>query len=165
MKILTGLKRIKHLDRKITKTLLRIEKWCSFVVDNKSDPNPVYNEEDIRSMQQQITDWAINKSVIRGALHLTNIRTKVQFDGKEMSIDQLLLLQNIVVPEKKRALKCLRRKEKGGYGNMASKDSWVVLQYDPKDRDMAIEKLELLEEELDTLLDNLNIETNIIGLD
>jgi len=165
MKILAGLKRIKHLDRKITKTLKRISKWCSFVSDNKEDPAPVYDEGDIRTMQQQIGDWAVAKAAIRKGLHLTNVRTRVDFDGRQMSIDELLLLQNVVFPEKKKALVALRRKEKGGYGSTSSKDSWVVLQYNPKERDQAIEKLELLEEELDTLLDNLNIETDIVGLD
>jgi len=164
MKILAALKKIKHLDRKIKKTLARIEKWCSYVVDNEEDPAPVYNEHDIKKMQQQIGDWAESIGVIRHGLHLTNVRTKVQFDGKEMSIDELLVFQKVVLPEKKKALRVLRRKEKGGYGNTASKDSWVVMQYDPKKRDMDIEKLELLEEELDTLLDNLNIETDIVGL-
>jgi len=165
MKILAALKRIKHLDRKITKTLARIGKWCSFVVDNEKDPDAVYDKDDIRRMQQQIGDWAEAKATIRHGLHLTNIRTKVQFNGVEMSIDELLLLQNVILPEKMKALKVLRREEKGGYGNTAGKDSWVILQYDPKERDMAIEKLELLMESLDEILDNLNIETDVVGLD
>lgn len=164
MKILAALKRIKHLDRKITKTLKRIDKYCSVIVDNDKDDAPVYNKEDIRKMQQQIGDWAESKAAIRHGLHLTNVRTKAVFGAKEMSIDELLILQNIVLPEKMKALKSLRRREKGGYGNSASKDSWVIVQYDPKERDKAIEALELAMEELDELLDNLNIETDVVGL-
>jgi len=166
MKILAGLKKIKHFDRKITKSLLRIERWCSFVADNEKDPGAVYNEDDIRKMQQQIGDWAESKAIIRHGLHLTNMRTRVKFDGADMSIDELLLLQNVVLPEKMKALKVLRRKEKGhGYGSTPGKDSWVIIQYDPKQRDMAIEKLELSMENLDEILDDLNIETDIVGLD
>jgi len=41
----------------------------------------------------------------------------------------------------------------------------VVLQYDPKKRDEDIEKVEHDMEQLDELLDNLNIETDVVGLD
>jgi hypothetical protein len=164
MKILHALKKIKHLDRKIEKTLKRIGNYCSVVVDNDNDAGPAYSADDIRTMQQQVRDWATHKAAIRGALHLTNVRTKVEFGGKNLSIDELLLLQNIVIPAEMACLTSLRRKEKGGYRNSDSKDSWVVMQYNPKERDMAIEKLENKKEELDMLLDNLNIETDVVGL-
>jgi len=166
MKILAALKKIKHLDRKMEKTLNRISKYCSVIVDNENDDAPVYNGQDIRTMQQQVKDWATHKAAIRSALHLTNVRTKVKFDGKSLSIDELLLLQNVVIPAEMSTLTCLSRKEKGGYGNNSiSKDSWVIVQYEPKQRDMDIEKLENKKEELDELLDNLNIETDVVGLD
>jgi hypothetical protein len=165
MKILAALKKIKHLDRKIEKTLKRIERWCSIIVDNEKDPAPVYNTEDVRKMHQQVTDWAIEKIRIRAALHLTNVRIVVDFRGKEHSIDELLLEQNIIIPTQLKALTSMRRKEKGGYRSSDSKDSWVIMQFDPKERDVEIEKLEHLKEQLDELLDNLNIETDVIGLD
>jgi len=166
MKILAALKKIKHLDRKIEKTLKRIESWCSIIVDNEKDPAPVYNAEDIRKMRQQVIDWAIEKTRIRVALHLTNVRTLMEFDGKEQSIDELLLEQNVVIPAKLKAWTVMRRKEKGsGYRSTDSKDSWVIMQFDPKERDMEVEKLEHFKERLDELLDNLNIETDVIGLD
>lgn len=166
MKILAALKKIKHLDRKITKTLKRIDKWCSVIVDNENDQDPVYNSNDIKVMQQKITDWAKEKVRIRSALHLTNVRTKAGWKNGEYSIDHLLLIQNVLLPAEMSGLKTLRRKEKGGYSsNTSSKDSWVILQYDPKKRDEDIEKIEHDMEQLDELLDNLNIETDVVGLD
>ncbi len=165
MKILAALKKIKHLDRKITKTLKRIDKYCSVIVDNENDEDPVYNEDDVRKMQQKVVDWAMEKVKIRTALHLTNVRTKVSWKDGEHSIDNLLLIQNVLLPAKMSTLKALRRKEKGGYGHSSSKDSWVIMQYDPKKRDEDIEKVEYDMEQLDELLDNLNIETDVIGLD
>jgi len=162
MKILAALKKIKHLDRKITKTLERIDRWSSYIVDNEEDPGPVYNTEDITIMQQKIADWAAQKVRIRVALHLTNVRVKVIWEKKEYSIDELLLVQNVFMPAKMRGLKALSRKEKG---YSAPKESRVVLQYDPKQRDMDIERIEYQKESLDELLDNLNIETEVIGLD
>lgn len=166
MKILAALKKIKHLDRKIERHLKRINTWSSYIVDNKDDPEPVYNEEDIIRMQQQIKDWAAEKVRIRLALHLTNVRTKVDWNGKLRSIDELLLIQNVLIPEELKALTALKRKDKGGYGlSSSSKDSHVVLQYEPKDRDQKIEKIEYKKDQLDEILDNLNIETDIVGLD
>jgi hypothetical protein len=162
MKILAALKKIKHLDRKIEKTLLRIDRWSSYIIDNEEDPGAVYDEKDIFTMQQKIADWAAVKVRIRLALHLTNVRTKTMWEKKEYSIDELLLVQNVFMPAKMRALKTLNRKEKG-YN--APKETRVVLQYDPKQRDMDIERIELQKEGLDELLDNLNIETEVIGLD
>lgn len=165
MKILAALKKIKHLDRKIEKTSNRIAKWCSYIVENESDPPPVYNDKDIIKMQQQIGDWAMEKVRIRKALHLTNVRIKVSWDDRMCSIDELLLIQNVILPAQMDALKIMRRKEKGGgYGSTPTKDSYVVLQYDPRKRDMEVEKIDKAKEELDELLDNLNIETEVVGL-
>ena len=166
MNILCALKKIKHLDRKIEKTLKRIDKYCSVIVDNENDGDPVYNEGDVRKMQQKVVDWAMEKVKIRTALHLTNVRTKVNWKDSEHSIDNLLLIQNVLLPAQMSSRKALRRKEKGGYSsNTSSKDSWVILQYDPKKRDEDIERIEHEMEQLDELLDNLNIETDVVGLD
>jgi hypothetical protein len=166
MKILAALKKIKHLDRKIEKAIKRIDKWCSVVQDNENDPKPVYDGTDLQKMHQQVTDWSSEKIRIRHALHLTNIRTKVEFNSKPRSIDELLLIQNILLPAELRALKALHRRTKGGYGHHSeSKDSWVLLQYDPKDRDQKTEAIEFQLELLDELLDNVNIETDVVGLD
>ena len=166
MKILAALKKIKHLDRKITKILKRIDKYCSVIVDNENDGDPVYNEGDVRKMQQKVVDWAMEKVKIRTALHLTNVRTKVNWKDSEHSIDNLLLIQNVLLPAQMSSRKALRRKEKGGYSsNTSSKDSWVILQYDPKKRDEDIERIEHEMEQLDELLDNLNIETDVVGID
>ena len=166
MKILAALKRIKHLDRKIEKTLKRIDRWCSVVMDNENDPDPVYDTADIQKMQQRIRDWSSEKVRIRHALHLTNIRTKVEYNSKERSIDELLLIQNVLLPAELKGLKALRRRDKGGYGRSSeSKDSWVLLQYDPKERDQKVESIEYQLELLDELLDNMNIETDVVGLD
>lgn len=168
MKILAALKRIKHLDRKIQKTRERISTWCSYIVetDGKSEPQPpVYSAEDIRRMQQQIGDWATEKARIRHALHRTNMETVLEFDGGEGTVDELLLLQNVVLPERISTLKVLRRKEKGrGFGRHETIKSWVEMQYDPRERDKELEKLEKLQEELDELLDSNNIETDVVGL-
>jgi len=166
MKILAALKKIKHIGRKIDKNIKRIEKWGSFIMDNDQDPDPTYNDEDIKKFQQQVGDWADEIARIRSALHLTNVRTKVEFMGKECSIDELLLFQNIVLPAKMRVFKAMRRKEKSsGWRSETNKDAWVELQFDPRERDMGVEKLENIADELDTLLDNINIETDVVGLD
>ena len=167
MKILQALKKIKHIDRKIEKALRNTEKWCSYISEHKNEPKPTYDAVDIGKMRQQIRDWAAEKVRIRAALHLTNVRTKVEFDGEEYSIDELLLMQNVTIPTELKALTSLRRKEKSsGFGRHAQNDdSFVVLQYNPKDRDKEIEKLEHRRDLLDELLDNLNIETEVVGLD
>lgn len=167
MKILAALKKIKHLTRKIEKANRNIGKWCSYIVDNENDPEPTYDGADIHKMHQQINDWAHQIAVIRSAMHTTNVRIKTEFQGRECSIDELLLFQNIVLPAKMKALTSMRRKEKGsGFGRGSDKkDSWVEMQFDPKERDMQIEKLEKTMDELDELLDRLNIETDVVGLD
>ena len=164
MKILAALKRIKHLDRKIEKTMKRIEKYCSYIVENEQDPKPPYDGADIKKMQQQITDWSVEKARIRAAMHKTNIETKVLWDKRVYTIDELLLLQKVLLPAQIAMYKLLRRKEKGGWRDDNKKDSYVVLQYDPKERDAEIEKIEYQMEQLDELLDNTNIETDVVGL-
>ena len=164
MKILAALKKIKHIDRKIEKQMKRISKYCSVIME-PTDNAPPYDGEDIKKMIQAVGDMSTEKAAIRSALHLTNVRTKVEFNKKECSIDELLLFQNVVLPAKMNALTALRRKEKGGYGSHATKEATVLNQYEPRDRDRDIEKLEDTMTELDTLLDNLNIETDVVGLD
>ena len=164
MKILAALKKIKHLDRKIEKQMQRTKKWCSFITDS-DEFEPTYDWDDLDKMRQSIGDLATQKAAIRAALHLTNVRTKVQFQKRECSIDELLLFQNVVLPAKMAALTALRRREKNsGFGRNDNKDSWVEMQYNPKERDKEIEKLEAIKDELDELLDRINIETDVVGL-
>ena len=166
MKILAALKKIKHLDRKIVKNRERMAKYCSVVTNDQEVDDIPYDEDDVRKMGQRIGDLAMEKSAIRAALHKTNVRVKTTFQNKECSIDELLLFQNVVLPEKMRALKALRRKEKNrGYGHNDSKDDYVCNQFDPRERDNEIEKLEQTMSDLDELLDNMNIETDVVGLD
>jgi hypothetical protein len=167
MKILAALKKIKHLTRKIESHSKRISKWCSYVVDDRNDDDPTYNEDDLIRMRQQIMDWSTQMATIRHALHVTNIRTVVDWNGhKNISIDELLLIQNLILPMKVKQQQLLRRAEKSsGYGNNYSKDAYVVMQYDPKARDKDLDKLEREKESLDEILDNLNIETDVVGIE
>ncbi len=171
MKILASLKSIKHLDRKIEKNKERISKWCSYIVEvreGEAAGEPVYNRSDLIKMVQQIRDWTAEKVRIRHALHITNMETKAEFDGKSYTIDELLLIQNVVIPTQIATLKLMRRVEKGRSYMSSSSDpnvkSWVELQYDPKERDQLVESHERDLEKLDEILDTLNIETDVIGL-
>ena len=169
MKILSSLKRIKHLDRKIGKNKERISRWCSYIVEvgeGEAAPEPVYNKADIVKMVQRIRDLTTEKVRIRHALHITNMETKAEFEGKTYTVDELLLILNVVIPVQIETLKLMRREEKG-HSYLHSDDkvkSWVVLQYDPKERDQLIENHERDLEKLDEILDTLNIETDVIGL-
>lgn len=165
MKILQALKKIKHIDRKIEKQSERISKYCSVIME-PGDPKPPYSSDDIRKMLQSIKDLLLKKAEIRAALHRTNVTATVMFEGKEETIDKLLLLQNVFIPTIMNAFKKLRRKEKRDrYGETYSKEAKVILQYDPRERDKSIEELEDLLQKLDDTLDKANIETDVIGLD
>ena len=73
---------------------------------------------------------------------------------------------NVVIPGTIKAFKALRRKEKRNrYEETYSKEAKVILQYDPRNRDRGIEDMEDTLQRLDDILDNLNIETDVIGLD
>jgi hypothetical protein len=164
MKILQVLKKIKKLDRKIEKYQKRIEKYGSFIAD-PDDPPVAYTGRDIEKMVQAITDLLYEKMRLRAALHLTNTRVSLEFHGRNYTIDELLLLQNVVIPGRMKTLSLLRRKEKGGiYRDDYSKQAKVFIQYDPRERDKQIEQLEEMLSELDDLLDDLNINTDVIGL-
>lgn len=162
MKIIEGLKKIKQLDRKIEKNNERIKKWCSFL-QHPGDAPATYDADDIRKMMQQSADWAAEKARIRHALHRTNIETSVEFDGKIYSIDEMLCLQNITLPQKLNQLKLLRREEKGGsWRAKDDKDAKVIMQYDPKERDQAIADIEDALVRLDETLDSVNMNTDLV---
>jgi len=165
MKILQALKKIKHIDRKIEKQSEKIQKYCSVIME-PNDPAPPYDAGDISKMLQSISDLLLEKARIRAALHKTNVATTVEFNGANRTIDELLLWQNVVIPGTIRAFKALRRKEKRNrYEETYSKEARVLLQYDPRNRDRGIEEMEDTLQRLDDTLDNLNIETDVIGLD
>lgn len=168
MKILSALKKIKHIDRKIEKNMARIEKWSSYFTRDdvpEAASAPAYSAEDIRRMIQQVNDWSVEKMRIRAALHRTNVETRVDWHGQNCSIDELLLIRTMVLPKQVEVMKKLRRKEKGSSWNRtADKEEYVVLQYDPKDRDRELDSLDEKMREIDAILDEVNIETEVIGL-
>lgn len=165
MNILGALKKIKHLDRKMEKDLKRIRQWSSYIQEDDGRPSeqwdaPLYNEEDIRRMLQSIADMTEEKGRIRHLLHKTNMMTTVNFQGKERTIDELLILQNIVIPAKINALNYLNRKEKS-YSHHEKTDR-VIMQYDPKRKAKDIDALENLAEEVNAFLDEISMNTELV---
>lgn len=161
MKIIEALKQIKHLDRKIKKTSERIVKWSSYLVNStysEADNTPQYSAQDLKIMHQQIGDWVLKKAELRNSIHRTNIETKVQYKGKEFTIDELIILRTEVLPVLKNVEQLYSRKDVP-YG---AKDTKVIVQYDFKERDKRIDSIENDQEELGNFLDKLTLETDII---
>jgi hypothetical protein len=151
MNILQAVKKIKHLDRKIAKTDARILKWCSHF-DNEEA------QYDMSKLIQSVNDLIEEKGKIRHALHRTNIAVMVSFQGKVMSIDELIILLKVTLPGKINTLKLLRRREKK-YGDTS--DIKIVMNYDPLERDKKIDALENLVDIAEEILDNINITTEL----
>jgi len=164
MRIIEGLKAIKHLDRKIEKNLKRISEWCSYEVDESNPESPLYNAEDIVRMKQQIMDWSIEKAKLRHLLHKTNIKTIVEFDGKSYNIDQLLLLSTMVIPTRLNMLKQLTRRSISRKSIYTGDDKKikVIMQYDPKEREKDIDALDNLSVKVSALLDSLTLNTEMV---
>ena len=163
MKILEALKNIKHLSRKIEKNMERISKWCSFIDEDLGGNLPTYNTEDIRKLMQQNMDWVREKARLRHLLHKINALTQVEFMGRTYAIDELLCMQNMIIPQQKDQLGLLKRKEKGVYygGNKDNKAK-VILQYDPRKRDNDIAEIEEIELKLSDVLDSVNINVELV---
>lgn len=165
MTILEVLKKIKHVDRKIEKCKQRIAKWCSFFDITTDDGKPLYDTE---KLIQSVNDLIALRSKYRHALHKANIDHKVEYNGKEVTIDELLVLRTYTLPAKLETLALLRRKEKG-YNDLRyltedeRKAVKVITQFNPLERDKAVDAIENEMAELDKLLDDINItsETNI----
>jgi len=150
MKIIQALKKIKQLSRKIETTKERISTWCSY----QSDEEPLYT--DIQGMKQSVFDMQAEIAKIRHAIHVLNATTKVNFKGKETTLDELLLEATVTIPSKLALLSSLRRKEKNRYiQNQA--DVKIILQYDPLERDKEVDKLIELTAEINDFIDVCNI--------
>jgi hypothetical protein len=150
--IYQNLRRIKHLTRKITKNSERIRKWCSHF-DNEE------TQYDTEKLIQSVNDMIVEKGNIRHELHRTNVEIKVLFQGKLMSVDELIILVSLTLPDKIATLKLLKRREKGY--NQVDEKLKVVMNYDPNERDKKIDALEYTLEEAMDVLDNINITTEI----
>jgi hypothetical protein len=150
--IIQGLKRIKHLNRKIETTKERIRRWCSYM----SDEVPVY--DNISALIQSASDMQTEIANIRHAMHVVNAITKVTFQNKETTLDELLLEATVTIPAKLELFNSLRRKEKNpGYRQIEPGVS-VVMQYDPADRDKAIDALTERLDDINAFLDMMNIQ-------
>jgi len=160
MTIMEVLKKIKHIDRKIEKSRERMVKWCSYF-DNELEPGqePLYNTE---KLLQSINDLIILRGTYRHALHKANIDNQVDYKGKKLTIDELLVLRTNVLPTKRDCLLSLRRKEKG-YNELRHlteedrKIVRVITKFDPLKRDKSIDEVENELADLDKLLDEVNI--------
>ena len=167
MTILEVLKKIKHVDRKIEKLKLRLEEWCSYY-DIKLDPGqqPLY---DAKKLLQALNDLITLKSVYRHALHKANIEHKVEYKGKKLTIDELIMMRTVTLPAKKQCLELLRRKEKGyvdlrHLSEEERKEVKVITHpfkaaslFDSIRRDRSIDEIDDEMANLDLLLDDTNI--------
>lgn len=154
--ILQALKKIKHLDRKIEKTRERIQKWCSYIAPLEAPP-----QYDTNKLMQSLNDMLAHKARLRHALHMTNALHVVEYKKTKCTIDELLIAVTVTIPAMIDALKLQRRKEKSRYAQEAGVEQKVVTQYDPGSRDKTIDKLENDLMEIDTLLDETNITTDV----
>jgi len=153
--VMQALKKIKHLDRKIAKNQQRIQKWCSFI-----DPQEAPPQYELNPLMQAVTDLLAERARLRHALHSVNALHKAEFRGKEYTIDELLIRATVTIPELIKTQQILRRKEKPAWAD-EYKNSKVVLQYDPNERDKTIDGLENELDEINTLLDDVNVSTDI----
>ena len=154
MTIIQALKRIKQLGRKIDRTNERIQRWCSYF----DDEEPLYDGQEIERMIQSVGDMQEEIARIRHIMHITNATMAVEFEDKPTTIDSLLLEATVVIPAKLHTLKQLRRQEKG-YGH--SKEAKVVIQYDPKQRDIELDRLTDRQAKINDFIDTTNISTEI----
>lgn len=153
MTLLQALKKIKQLTRKIETTQGRVNRWCSYF----NNEEPIYT--DIKGMVQSVTDMQLEISRIRHAMHVVNCTTVVKYEGKETTLDQLLLETRVVIPATLATLKLLRRKEKG---YQEEKDVKVVMQYDPSGRDKHIDILMDRSDSINDFLDENNKSIEIV---
>jgi hypothetical protein len=161
MSILEVLKKIKHVDRKIETTKVRLAKWCSYF-DFEADTETgkaLYNTE---KLLQSLKDMIVLRSNYRHALHKANIENTAKYNGKEYTIDELLIMRTTAIPAVLECLKLLRRKEKNflDLQHMTEderKAVRVITQFDPLMRDKSIDKAENEMAELDRILDEINI--------
>lgn len=160
MTILEVLKKIKHVDRKITKNKERVAKWCSyFDIEADEWKSPLYNTG---KLLQSLEDLIILKGTYRHALHKANIDNKIEYKGKKLTIDEILVLRTNTLPSNMECLELLKRKEKS-YSELRHlteeerKAVKVVTQFDPLKRDKAIDSIEDEMANLDRLLDEINI--------
>lgn len=160
MTILEVLKKIKHVDRKIEKNTARLSKWCSyFDIELEPGQEPLYNTE---KLLQATSDLITLRGAYRHALHKANIDNKVEYKGKMLTIDQLLVLRTNTLPSKRSCLMTMRRKEKG-YSELRHltederKAVRVITKFDPLKRDKSVDDIENEMADLDKLLDEINI--------
>jgi len=99
------------------------------------------------------------KSKLRHSLHVTNVRATTEFYGRNISIDELIILLTVTLPDKVKMLKMLKRREKGYNDDKSLK---VVMNYNPQERDKKIDALENLIDEAEEVLDNINITVKVI---
>jgi hypothetical protein len=165
MTILEVLKKVKHIDRKIEKNKDRVARWCSYFnvevgqLNQKPLPDPPYNTE---KLIQALNDLIKLRAELQHALHEANITNTVEYKGKKMSIDELIVLKTKTLPMMLGCLRLLRRKEKT-YQNTSHmpeeerKQVYVVNQFNPTTRDKNIDEIEDEIAKIDTILDEINI--------
>lgn len=152
MTVLQALKKIKHLSRKLEKNRARMQKWCSHLESEET----MYDWE---KLMQSCQDLVTEIAKLRHSLHLTNISEMVDFDGRTYTIDELIGMRTTVIPHRIVLWKSLRRREKGYHD---AKEAKVVTHFDFKKRDMEVDKLEDMLDDVDAILDHVNITTKII---
>jgi len=158
--ILQVLKKIKHLDRKIEKADARLAKWCSyFNIDIEEGQSAPYKHD---TLLQQISDWRDLRAKLVHALHKANLNNTAEYKDKQWTIDELLILRTKTLPDTKKTLELMRRKEKN-YNNLRHlseeerKEVKVVTQFNPAKRDKAVDQIEDDMAFIDQILDELNI--------
>ena len=157
MSILEILKRIKHIDRKLEKIKTRVAKWSSYSsMDlDSEEKTPPY---DVNVLVQQAQDLRAFRGRLRHAMHKANLSNKAEYRGKMITLDELLILRTVTLPQHKELLQTMRRKEKN-YAEFRylteeeRKEIKIIVKFDPTERDKAVDAIDDDIANIDSLLD------------
>lgn len=156
MTILDGLKKIKLLKAKAAKTQQRIiDNCCSF-----EGEEPIHN---VRELIQSHTDLITRIHNIKAGIQCTNATTDItETKYNTHTIASLIAYRQSVLPQKITIFKSLSKATKENEGRYDNPKRKIVLHYNPKDRDLQIDKYEEEIIEIDAILDKYNVTTVII---
>lgn len=162
--IATGLKELKHIDKKIEGRIRKIRELAAYPSIRK----PVYEnqEEKVKSLVQSVRHLVKRKMQIKAAINEMNLNTFIDIEGSRYSLNDILLMKQGCARQLREVLLALdSSRERQWVENALQKEDNANISFtecfDPEMRDRELEKLENIIASLDSKLEYTNHMTSI----
>jgi hypothetical protein len=168
MKIVEAMKELKLIEKKISRNVDSVQKYSAQLSNERPYFNtPEAQSKEIQSLVQANQDFINNYLELKGKVERTNLEIKVEMDGREYTLSELLVLKRKLANLMASTYEAMndnsaKKSERLMMSRGSEKEVRVERFYDEKEKMSGLRKWQDFVDNIDSRLEVINATTDIV---